>query len=153
MSSLLLDKKMKRASDELNYMGCNIFREGQLLVHHQDEPSAAHATAKPPRSRKLAMLPLTHYFRDGSKCEIPAASKCFPLCRHERTSTGTNVVSESARSGSDHFILSPRRRAASLVGGGARLRALAALNSSQFEHGALRGHLVSLIEAEMMPRN
>ncbi len=65
MSSLLLDKKMNRASDELNYMGCNIFREGQPLVHRHDEPSAAHALAKPPRSRKL-MLPLTHDFRDGS---------------------------------------------------------------------------------------
>jgi hypothetical protein len=66
MSSLLLDKKMNRASDELNYMGCNIFREGQPLVHRHDEPSAAHALAKPPRSRKLAILPLTHDFRDGS---------------------------------------------------------------------------------------
>jgi len=56
MSSLLLDKKMNRASDELNYMGCNILREGQPLVHRHDEPSAAHATAKPPRSGKLAML-------------------------------------------------------------------------------------------------
>jgi hypothetical protein len=60
MSSLLSDKKMNRASDELNYMGCNIFREGRPLVQRPDEPSAAHATAKPPRSRKLAMLPLTH---------------------------------------------------------------------------------------------
>jgi hypothetical protein len=64
MSSLLLDKKMNRPSDELNYMGCNIFREGHPLVHRPDEPSAAHATAKPPRSRKLAMLPLTNDFRE-----------------------------------------------------------------------------------------
>src|SRR5713226_631655 len=33
----------------------------------------------------------------GSKCEIPAASKCFPLCPHKRTSTGTNVVSEKCQ--------------------------------------------------------
>jgi hypothetical protein len=58
---------MNRAIHELNYMGCNIFREGQALVQRPDEPSAAHATAKPPRSRKLAKLPLTHDFRDGVK--------------------------------------------------------------------------------------
>jgi hypothetical protein len=41
------------------------FGEGEPLVHRHDEPSAAHALAKPLRSRKLAMLPLTHDFRDG----------------------------------------------------------------------------------------
>src|ERR1700682_4523486 len=47
MSSPLLDKKMNRESDELNYMGCNIFREGQPLVRRHDELSATHALAKP----------------------------------------------------------------------------------------------------------
>ena len=74
MSSLLLDKKMNRASDELNYMGCNIFREGQPPVQRPDEPSAAHATAKPPRSRKLAMLPLTHCSSRDQWCAEAQAS-------------------------------------------------------------------------------
>jgi len=102
MSSLLLDKKMNRAGDELNYMGCNILREGQPLVHRHDEPSAAHALAKPPRSRKLAMLPLTHDFRDGSFASIPACP------RHVRF--GGNLGKSQVRSSPNNRQQQPGRR-------------------------------------------
>src|SRR5882724_5682263 len=50
---------------------------------------------------------------DGScpswvKMRIPAASKCFPLCPHKRTSTGTNVVSEKCQKETKPSRLGPR---------------------------------------------
>jgi hypothetical protein len=55
MPSLLLDKKMNRASDELNYMECNIFREGQPLIRrpgaHEERGAAPDRAAAADRRR------------------------------------------------------------------------------------------------------
>jgi hypothetical protein len=63
-------------------------RSGRLRVPINH--SASDVRNAPDSARKRTLPD----FACGSKCEIPAASKCFPLCPHKRTSTGTNVVSE-----------------------------------------------------------
>jgi hypothetical protein len=90
---------MSLASDELNYIGCNIFKEADPSFTAVTSRQRRRMLSPDPRSRKLAMLPLTHHFHYGSNYEKLEASICRPLAPEIRT------LLDSSR----HFAFGHRR--------------------------------------------